>query len=63
MLEEKEKTKKEKKEEKTSHMQEVKNGLKPGEIVSLKFYGKKNIMRRKLKKARFYWILNQFFFS
>ena len=60
MVEEKEKIKKGKK---TSHMQEVKNGLKPGEIVSLKFYGKKNIMRRKLKKARFYWILNQFFFS
>ncbi len=34
MVEEKEKIKKGKK---TSHMQEVKNGLKPGEIVSLKF--------------------------
>ena len=34
MVEEKEKIKKGKK---TSHMQKVKNGLKPGEIVSLKF--------------------------
>ena len=34
MVEEKEKTKKE---NKTSHMQEVKNGLKPGEIVSLRY--------------------------
>ena len=57
------KNKKNKKEIKTSRMQKKKNLLKPGEIISLKYYGKKNIMRRKLKKAQFYWTLNHIFFS
>ena len=50
MLKEK---KKNKKNIKVSRMQKLKEGLKPGEMIKLSYYGKKNIMGRKLKKARF----------